>query len=30
MVYSPDLNDREHACGARLICPEVFFIDVTA
>jgi len=31
MAYSPELDDREHTCGgARLICPEVFFISVTA
>jgi hypothetical protein len=31
MVYSADLDDREYACGvARPICPEVFFINVTA
>jgi hypothetical protein len=29
MVYSPDLGDREYTRGARLICPEVFFINVT-
>src|SRR4029453_9737434 len=30
MVYSPNLDDREYACGARRICPEMFFINVTA
>jgi hypothetical protein len=30
MVYSPNLDDGEYTCGARLICIEVFFINVTA
>jgi hypothetical protein len=30
MVYSPNLGDSEYTCGARLICPEMFFINVTA